>query len=121
MIHKDICAVTREEVVPYIPKRALIVTSGMPCETFFNRWKYIKIIFMMTGSSYTGKGSVLLRFVMQRSCCLKTFGDPIQTSNKDSDKLIVDQIEEETNEHGFTNHKRFVLDSYRFWRSAETT
>lgn len=115
VIHKDICAVTREEIIPFIPKDGVdLVTSGMPCETFSTAGNTSR-------SFYDDRQFLYRQGIRIAEICNAKFllfenvpGIQSKRVTKDSDRLIVDQIEEELDEHGFTNHKRFVLDAAEF-------
>lgn len=115
VIHKDICDVKSDEILPFIPDNGVdLVTSGMPCETFSTAGNTSR-------SFYDDRQFLYRQGIRIAEICNAKFllfenvpGIQSKRVSKDSKELIVDQIEKELDEHGFTNHKRFILDSTDF-------
>ena len=115
LIHKDICDVTLDEILPYIPINGVdLVTSGMPCETFSTAGNTSR-------SFYDDRQFLYRQGIRIAEICKAKFllfenvpGITSKRISKESKKLIVDQIEEELNKHGFINHKRFILNASEF-------
>jgi DNA (cytosine-5)-methyltransferase 1 len=115
VIHKDICDVSAEEILPYIPKKGVdLVTSGMPCETFSTAGN--------TSRSFYDERQFLYRQGIRiAEICNAKFllfenvpGITSKRVARNSKRLIIDQIESELDDHGFINHKRFILSAAEF-------
>lgn len=115
VICSDIRKVTKEQVLPYIPKDGVdLVTSGMPCETFSTAGN--------SSRSFYDDRQVLYRegIRIAKLCNAKMIlfeNVPAITSKriaKDSSKLVVDMIKEELSEAGYGNFLQIVLDAADF-------
>ena len=112
VIHNDICQVTPEEILRYIPAEGVdLVTSGMPCETFSTAGNTSR-------SFYDDRQFLYRQGIRVAEICNARFllfenvpGIQTKTVAADSEDLIIDQIEQELDEHGFINHRRFILDA----------
>jgi len=110
VIHKDICEVTSNEILPYIPKEGVdLVTSGMPCETFSTAGNTSRSFYDERQFLY--RQGIRIAEISKAKFLLFENVPGIQSKKvtKNSKKLIVNQIEDELDQHGFTNHKRFIL------------
>lgn len=115
VIHKDICEVTAEEIIPYIPKEGIdLVTSGMPCETFSTAGNTSRSFY--DDRQYLYRQGIRIAEISKAKLILfeNVPGIQSKTVAKDSNKLIVEQLEDELDQHGFTNHKRYILDATQF-------
>ena len=115
VIHKDICEVTADEILPYIPKEGVdLVTSGMPCETFSTAGNTSRSFYDERQFLY--RQGIRIAEISNARFLLFENVPAIQSKRvtKNSKKLIVDQIEEELDQHGFVNHQKFVLTSTDF-------
>lgn len=115
VICSDIRKVTKEQVLPYIPKDGVdLVTSGMPCETFSTAGN--------SSRSFYDDRQVLYRegIRIAKLCNAKTIlfeNVPAITSKriaKNSSKLVVDMIKNELSEAGYGNFLQIVLDAADF-------
>lgn len=110
VIHSDIRNVTAEQILPFIPKDGVdIVSSGMPCETFStagntSRSFYDDRQFLFREGIRIAKIANAKLILFENVPAITT-----KTVAKDSNKLIVDVLEKELDEAGYTNHNRFVL------------
>lgn len=112
VIHKDICDVTAEEILLHIPQDGVdLVTSGMPCETFSTAGNTSRSFYDERQFLY--RQGIRIAEISKAKFLLFENVPGIQSKRvaKDSKKLIVDQIEDELDKHGYTNHKRFILTS----------
>lgn len=115
VIHKDITQVTPEEILPYIPKEGVdLVTSGMPCETFSTAGNTSRSFYDERQFLYR-QGIRIAEISHAKFILFENVpGIQSKTVAKDSDKLIVDNIEEDLDKIGYRNHKRFILDAADF-------
>lgn len=115
VIHKDITQVTPEEILPYIPKEGVdLVTSGMPCETFSTAGNTSRSFYDERQFLYR-QGIRIAEIAHAKFLLFENVpGIQSKTVSKDSDKLIVDNIEEDLDKIGYKNHKRFILDATDF-------
>lgn len=115
MIHKDICTVTADEILPFLPENGVdLVTSGMPCETFSTAGNTSRSFY--DDRQFLYRQGIRIAEICNAKLLLFENVPGIQSKrvSKDSSKLIIDQIEEDLEAHGFVNHCRYILDSSRF-------
>lgn len=115
VIHSDIRDVTAEQIVPFIPSGGVdIVSSGMPCETFStagntSRSFYDDRQFLFREGIRIAKIADAKLILFENVPAITT-----KTVTKNSKDLIVDIIEKELDEAGYTNHKRFILNAANY-------
>lgn len=115
IIHSDIRDVTTEQILPFIPANGVdIVSSGMPCETFStagntSRSFYDDRQFLFREGIRIAKISNARLILFENVPAIKT-----KTVAKNSNDLIVDILEKELDEAGYTNHARFTLSATNY-------
>lgn len=115
VIHSDIRNVTAEQIMPFIPVNGVdIVSSGMPCETFStagntSRSFYDDRQFLFREGIRIAKIANAKLILFENVPAITT-----KTVAKNSKRLIVDVLEKELDEAGYTNHARFVLSATNY-------
>ena len=115
VIHSDIRNVTKEQVIPFVPKDGIdLVTSGMPCETFSTAGN--------TSRSFYDDRQVLfregIRIAQITNAKMILFehvpGITSKKTAKNSSELIVDVLIHELVQAGYRNYIKIVLDATKF-------
>ena len=115
VIHSDITEVTADQILPYIPENGVdLVTSGMPCETFSTAGNTSRSFY--DDRQFLYRQGIRIAEIAKAKYILFENVPGIQSKRvaKDSDKLIVDNIEEDLEKVGYVNHKRFILNAAEF-------
>lgn len=115
MIHKDIRDVTKKDVLNAIGSNKIdLVTSGMPCETFSTAGATSRSHYDYRQQLY----SEAIRIAKYVNAPLILFENvpAILTKKveKDSDRLIIDDIKSELKANGYTNYVQVVLKAVDF-------
>lgn len=115
VIHSDIRNVTEEQILPYISREGVdIVSSGMPCETFStagntSRSFYDDRQFLFREAIRIAKLTHAKMILFENVPAITT-----KTTAKNNKELIVELLERELEDAGYTNHQRFVLNATQY-------
>lgn len=115
VINDDIRNVTAEQILPYIPNDGVdLVTSGMPCETFStagnkSRSFYDDRQFLFREGIRIAKIANAKLILFENVPAITT-----KTSEKKSQKLIVDILKKELAVAGYSNYIEVVLNATHF-------
>lgn len=115
VIHSDIRNVTKEQILPYIPKDGIdLVTSGMPCETFStagnkSRSFYDDRQFLFREGIRIAKIANAKMILFENVPAITT-----KTVAKNSKSRIVDILRQELVDAGYGNYIEVVLSATQF-------
>lgn len=115
VIHSDIRAVTKEQILPYIPEGGVdLVTSGMPCETFSTAGNSSRAAY--DDRQFLFREGIRIAKITNAKMILFENVPAITTKkvSKESKELIIDVLKKELVDAGYTNYKEFVLDASKF-------
>ena len=110
VIHSDIRNVSKEQILPFIPKGGIdLVTSGMPCETFSTAGNTSRSFY--DDRQFLFREGIRIAEIVNAKLILFENVPAITTKtvSKDSNELIVSVLKEELKEAGYGNLKEFVL------------
>ena len=115
VIHSDIRKVTAEQILPYIPEEGIdLVTSGMPCETFSTAGNTSRSFY--DDRQFLFREGIRIAQIAKAKMILFENVPAIITKTvaKDDPTLIVDVLEDELREAGYTNMIQVILDATQF-------
>lgn len=115
VIQSDICNVTAEQILPYIPENGVdLVTSGMPCETFSTAGNSSRAAY--DDRQFLFREGIRIAKIANARMILFENVPMITTKRiaKDSKKLVLDVLKEELAEAGYKNYKQFIIDAEKY-------
>lgn len=122
VIHSDIRNVSKEQILPFIPKGGIdLVTSGMPCETFSTAGNTSRSFY--DDRQFLFREGIRIAEIVNAKLILFENVPAITTKtvSKDSNELIVSVLKEELKEAGMVISKNlfFVLQILEFLKHVK--
>ena len=115
VIHSDIRDVTKEDILPYIPKNGVdLVTSGMPCETFSTAGNTSRSFY--DDRQFLFREGIRIAQIANAKMILFENVPAITSKREEKNKgeLIVDILKRELIQAGYGNYIEVVLDSTKY-------
>lgn len=115
VIHSDICDVTAEQILPYIPSEGVdIVSSGMPCETFSTAGNTSRSFY--DDRQFLFREGIRIAQITNAKMILfeNVPGITTKTIEKGAKELIVDVLKRELVAAGYDNYIEVVLNAKNY-------